>query len=352
MKLVRWVGVVAGMAACGYGCGASIQGGAAVGDDASTAAPGTDPGFGSLFPPVADGGSSVPGVPDSRPMGHGVVTIDDAAAALVPAAAYSVTLTMDTFTVLPGGEVYKCQDFANPFQGQPVDIVRYELAMNQGSHHMLLLYTPNATDGPAVDCPQGGLQIGPFTFGAQSLKATQEYPAGIGAAIPAGMGFTVDSHYINSGSSPIQGAVKITMFVARPGLVTQHAGVLQFILTSFSIPPTGQPYTITGSCPVGQDMSLLWANAHMHRRATHFVAASGGTTLYQTDAWSDSPAAAFSPPLQLKANANITWACTYINDTSGPLTFGESALTNAMCNFGSTFYPVQDPSNPVTRCLQ
>jgi hypothetical protein len=67
--------------------------------------------------------------------------------------------------------------------------------------------------------------------------------------------------------------------------------------------------------------------------------------------WSDPPAAAFSPPLQLKANASITWSCTYINDTSGPLTFGESALTNAMCNFGSTFYPVKDPSNPVTRCL-
>jgi hypothetical protein len=341
MKLVRWVGVVAGMAACAYGCGASIQGGAAAGDDASTAAPGTDPGFGSLFPPVADGGGNrVPWVPDARPMGHGLVTIDDAAAALVPAAAYSVTLTMDTFTVPPGGEVYKCQDFANPFQGQPVDIIRYDLAMNPGSHHMLLLYTPNATDGPAVDCPQGGLQIGPFTFGAQSMKATQEYPAGI------------DSHYINSGSSPIQGTVKITMFVAPQGLVTQHAGVLQFIQMGFSIPPTGQPYTITSSCPVGQDMSLLWADSHMHQRATHFEATSGGMTLYQTDVWSDPPAAAFSPPLQLKANANVTWSCTYVNDTSGPLTFGESALTNAMCNFGATFYPVQDPSNPVTRCLQ
>jgi len=184
--------------------------------------------------------------------------------------------------VPPGGELYKCQDFANPFQGQAVDITRYELAMNPGSHHMLLFYTPSAVDGPVIDCPQGGLQLGPYTFGAQSQKATTKYPDGIGAAIPSGTGFTLDAHYINSGSSPIEAAVKVTLFVARPGLVTQHAGVLQFILTSISIPPTGQPVTVTGSCSVPQDVNLLSTGSHMHQRATHFVSTLGGTTLYQT----------------------------------------------------------------------
>jgi hypothetical protein len=275
---------------------------------------------------------------------------DDGAAA--PGVASAANRTLDSFTVPAGGEVYKCQDFANPFGGQQVDIKTYQLAMNAGSHHMLLFYSAGATDGRVVDCPQGGLQTGPFTFGAQSQKVTQTYPDGVGATIPGGMGFTLNSHYVNPGSTPIQAAVQVTMFVAAPGVVTQHAGALQFVLVSLSIPPTGQPVTVTGSCTLPQDVNLLWTSAHMHRRATNFVATSGGRMLFQTDQWSDPPPARFSPPLLLKAGADITWSCTYVNDTGSALTFGESALTNVMCNSGSGFYPVQDVTNPVIRCLQ
>jgi hypothetical protein len=224
--------------------------------------------------------------------------------------------------------------------------------MNAGSHHMILFYSSGATDGPVLDCPQGGLQTGPFTFGAQSQKVTQTYPRGVGATIPGGMGFMLNAHFVNPGSTPIQAAVQVTMFVAAPGSVTQHAGVLQYILTSISIPPTGQPVTATGSCAQTQDMNLLWTSSHMHLGATNFVATSGGTMLFQTDQWSDPPMHVFSPPLPLKAGADITWSCTYVNNTGGTLTFGPSALTNVMCNSGSTFYPVQDVSNPVIQCLQ
>jgi hypothetical protein len=217
---------------------------------------------------------------------------------------------------------------------------------------MILFYSPGATSQGAVDCPMGGLMVGPFTFGAQSEKATEQYPGGIGAAIPADMGFTANAHYVNTGSSSIEGAVKVTMFVARPGVVTVHAGAVQFVLTNISIPPTGQPYTVTGSCPLPQDMTLLWASSHMHQRATHFIATSGGTTLFETTQWSDPPEQSFSPPLALAANATVDWSCTYVNDTGSPLTFGQSAVTNAMCNFGATFYPVQDPSNPWVSCLK
>jgi len=282
----------------------------------------------------------------------GMVSENDAAAAVDPSAAYSVTLTMAPFTVPAGGEVYMCQDFANPFGSQAVDIDRYDLQMNAGSHHMLLLYAQGANNGPLVACPQGGLQIGPYTFGAQSQKVSAAYPPGIGAAIPAGMGFTMDAHYLNTTSSELTGEVQVTMFVAQPGTVTQHAGVLTDILTSISVPPTGAPVTVSGSCALPQDVNLLWASSHIHERATRFVATSGSTTLFETDTWSNPTPQAFSPPLALGAGAAIDWACTYVNDTGSTLTFGESAATNAMCNFSAAFYPVQDPSNPLVECLQ
>src|SRR5579884_1100247 len=354
MDAMRRFGVVAGLSVCAYGCGGGAgrdgpgtdDGGAeaVVGRiDARTERDSTPPGT----IPTDDGGDS-PG--DDGSIGYGLVTYDDAATAVDPNAAYSVTLTMTGFTVPPGGEVYKCQDFASPFRGQAVDITRYELAMSPGSHHMILFDTAGATDGPVVDC--SGLQIGESTFGAQSETATATYPDGIGAAVPAGTGFTMNSHYINAGASPIQGSVKVTMFVARAGVVTQHAGSLQFVLTSISIPPTGQPATVSGSCSVSHDINLLSANSHMHQRATQFVATAGGTTLYRTDVWADPPGTRFSPPLLLKANDAVTWSCTYVNDTGSTLTFGPSATTNVMCNFNGTYYPVPDVSSPGITCLQ
>jgi hypothetical protein len=259
---------------------------------------------------------------------------------------------MNSFPVGPGEELYKCQDFANPFRDQPVDVVRYDLAMSAGSHHMLLFYSSGASDGPVIDCPQGGLQIGPYTFGAQSQKDSAQYPDGVGAAIPSRMGFTMNAHYVNTGTSPLQADVKVTMYVGAPGKVTQHAGVLQFILTSLSVPATGQPFDVSGSCPLSQDMNLIWASSHMHRRATHFIATAGNMTLFETTSWSDPPSQQFTPSLALANGTSIDWSCTYVNDSGGPLTFGESALTNAMCNFGAAFYPVSDPSDPVLRCLQ
>ncbi|MGH7434326.1 MAG: hypothetical protein ACRENE_01475, partial [Polyangiaceae bacterium] len=229
----------------------------------------------------------------------GAVSHDDAAASGDPAAAYAVSLTMSTFAVPPGQEVYKCQDFANPFGSKAVDIVRYDLTMSAGSHHMLLFYSQGASDGPVGDCPMGGLQLGPYTFGAQSPNVTAPYPAGIGAAIPADMGFTMNAHYVNTGSTELTTSVKVTLFVGAPGEVTQHAGVLQFVLTSISVPPTNQPVDVSGACSINQDMSLLWADSHMHRRATNFVATSGATKLFETTSWSDPPARTFTPPLAL-----------------------------------------------------
>ena len=354
-RLVRWCGVFTTVSVLACGCGGTTSASGAPGAGASspTSLDGgldrsLDGGLDALAPPVPF--VTPPDTGDDS--GPGTVTVDDAAAALDPNATYSVTLTTDTFTVPPNSEVYKCQDFANPFDGQAVDINRYDLEMTQGSHHMLLFYSPDATDGPLIDCPQGGLQTGPYTFGAQSPKATQTYPDGVGAAIPAGMGFTVNAHYVNTGPTTLQGQVTVTMFVARPGITTQHAGVLSFILTSIS-DPAQRP-----ALPRERDV----LDSHGRERALDGRPHAPGRDAVRRNVgldhpvpdhqWSEPPSMAFSPPLQLAANSNVTWTCTYVNDTGDTLTFGESALTNAMCNFSATFFPVQDPTNPVVQCLQ
>jgi hypothetical protein len=269
-----------------------------------------------------------------------------------PEVASIVTLTMDTFTVPPGAEVFKCQDFANPFAGVQADLKAYELHMSTGSHHMFAFYKSGATDGALIDCPQGGLEFGPFTFTSQSPHLVETFPEGVGATIPTTMGFHLNAHYINVGSTPIEGKVQITMYVAKSGIVTQHAGVLYASQNGIKIPPTGQPVTSSATCNLPQDVNVLSSASHMHQRATDFVATSGGVLLYQSNDWDSPVPAVFSPPRLLKSGADLTWTCTYVNDTGSWLTFGESAKTNVMCISVSIFYPVTDVSNPVIQCQE
>jgi hypothetical protein len=267
-----------------------------------------------------------------------------------PDYAYSVTLVSDEFDIPPGAEVYKCQDFANPFGGQQVDVIKHESQMPVGSHHILLFFKDNATDDSVQDC--SGTEAYPFQYVAQSPNFSMTYPPGIGATIPATTGFRMNMHYLNTSNETIHGQDRVTMYVAKPGLVTQHAGTIFFQQLSIQIPATGQPYTSTKSCNVSQDVNLLSADSHMHTRATEFVATANGQTLYQTDRWADPTLSVYTPPVFLASGTPITWSCTYVNDTGSPLTFGESAASNVMCIYQGTFYPVADVTNPILNCVQ
>jgi hypothetical protein len=43
--------------------------------------------------------------------------------------------------------------------------------------------------------------------------------------------------------------------------------------------------------------------------------------------------------MDLAAGSQVTFSCTWVNNTSAPLTFGESAQTNEMCIFSGNVYP-------------
>jgi hypothetical protein len=361
MKMTRWILLCAFAGFSAFGCtSASPAGGSGSASGASASSGGGGTGSGSIAnsggasPSSGAGSGGTGGSGTSLGSGSGSSTDGgvsvnaDASAITDPDIAYTVTLTMDTFTVDPGKEVYMCQDFANPFKGAQVDIKTYELHMAQGSHHMFAFYTPNATDAHVVPCPKGGLQFQPFTFTAQTANAVMTYPQGVGATIPPTQGFTLNVHYINPGTTPITGHVTLTVHVAKPGIITQHAGVLFLNQTLLSVPPSGQPSTSTSSFTLPQDVNVLFTSSHMHQRATDFTATtSAGQTLFQTAQWAEPPPKQYAPALQLKSGTKITWSCTYVNTTGQLLTFGESAATNVMCISVSIFYPVQDINNPV-----
>ena len=334
MGLVGWVAASVGLL---LGCGSK-----------SPSGPSSDQ-HGAL---ADEGGSPTANQPDARAWVTGTVVRDDTPFANDATVAYGMTMTMTNFTVPAGAEVYKCQDFGNPFGGGAVDIRHWKIAMTPGSHHMTLFNSPGVADGSLIECPYGGIMAGEYSIGSQQQNADDLFPDGVGWAIPAGMGFTMDAHYINAGTTPLVGTVSVSAGVAAPGVVTQHAGAIQLILLSIDVPPSTQPVTVGGTCTMPQDMNVYAVSPHMHYRASHFVATTGSKMLLTTDQWEDPQSALFLPPLQLKAGDAVNWSCNYTNETDQPLVYGASATQNVMCNTVIAFYPIQDLNNPLLTCQQ
>jgi hypothetical protein len=378
MKTIRWIGIASlsiSLLACssnptggGFdnsgqssGGGQSSGAGSSSGAGASSGATGSgssgsnaSSGGQSSSGGISSGGSSGSsgGTASSSGASSGGLMMSDAAPGSDPDTDYSVapiTLTMTPFTVQPGGEVFYCQNFANPWNKQ-VDIKTYSLDMGTGSHHMFAFYATGATNGAIAACPSGGLTFGPFTFSAQSAQAAITYPSTVGATIPSGTGFQLMVHYLNTTAAPITSRVNLTMYIAKVGVVTNHAGSLFLNNATISVAstctaPTGCPSSQSYTLP--QDVYILSADSHMHKYATNFVATtSTGITLFSTTQWAEPPSKVYSPPLHLTAGTSITWTCTDVNPTGQTLTFGESANINVMCISSNIFYPVSNVTSP------
>jgi hypothetical protein len=257
---------------------------------------------------------------------------------------------MAEFTVPAGMEAWKCQDFGDPFGGQAVDIKGWDSTMTAGSHHLTVFNRLGVTDGPLVDCPDG-VNATSYAFGAQSERTSFAFPDTVGEHVPAGIGFTLNSHYVNATGAPIHATVTITAFVAAPGVVTQYAGAYEGVLLSIAVPPARQPVLVGASCSLPQDMNVIAVAGHMHQRGSKFTLTSDGTSLLQTDEIAAAPSV-ISPPLLLKAGADLSWSCTYTNPTSSLLRYGNSAWSNVMCNTILVFYPIQDPNNGLLDCTR
>jgi hypothetical protein len=259
----------------------------------------------------------------------------------------AVTIKSDSFMVPAGGEVFACQDFANPFGGVDTDVQAFESHMAPGSHHLLLFYNDKPKDSSVYPC--SGLEFSPTPYGAQQPDAMVVYPDGIGALVKGTQGFHLNMHYLNASMKDLTAQVTIIFHKAKPGSVTQHAGLFFFNNVSGIDVPAGTQETVTATCSFPSAVNLLYGVAHMHRFSTQMTATMNGQQIYQTDSWEASPLQHWDPPLQAAAGTQLTWSST-INNTGGTtLTFGESAMSNEMSIFDGQYYPA-DPNDPTIEC--
>lgn len=248
-----------------------------------------------------------------------------------------VTLSLSPFTVLPGEEVYKCQNFKNPF-GVEAEIARFESHMTPGSHHLLLFYKKAVTeDAPLEDC--SGLEFAATPYSTQLPDDELGFPEGVAGLLAPDRGLRVQSHYLNVSDQPIEAHVEVKLHLAKPGTVKEHAGILFVVEPNIAIAP-GSKDVVQHDCAIPHDMNLIKAASHMHKHGTKFTASIAGATVFETDTWDDPPPALFNPPKAVKALDPLHFECHFTNDSSDTLTFDESAKNNEMCIFVAAFYPI------------
>jgi hypothetical protein len=326
-------GVVGVAAAPGAGGSVGLGGNPVVGMGGTVPTGGSGPIGGAPVGGSGAGGTPQPGS-GGAPAGGAPGT---GGAPMVNGTEYTFQTGM--FSVPPGGEVYKCQDFTNPFN-KDVGIVQMQTALTPGSHHMFAFVMPNgqlSLMGSLLDCPSGGVEFHDYLTTTGSPMTTVNYPADVARVLSASNGLRLNVHLINTDIAAKNASITFKVVYADPTTFKQKAASIFLNQVGLSVPAGMSTQSKTYS--LAQDIWLLGDASHMHKRGVHFVAkASSGQTLYDGTDWAEPKPQSFAPALHLTSGTKITWSCTYNNDTGKALMFGESASANEMCIMVGEFY--------------
>jgi hypothetical protein len=251
----------------------------------------------------------------------------------------TATIMTDPFTVQPGQEVFKCQNFHNPFAGKDTAIQTMSSVLATGSHHLHLYNLTEGTSYSIEDCP--GSDFHSLLYATGRPVDQMPYPAGMATKILGNTGLRVQLHFLNTTSDTLTATSSVKMIpVTDPSTVTKWVASIYFNRVYLQVPPGKQ--TVSTSCSIpsayGQ-IGLVRGVSHMHSRGIEFVAkTSTGTPLLDDTTWDEPPPHFYDPPIMMNPGDAIDWTCTYQNNTGMTLTFGNSAATNEMCIFVGRYY--------------
>jgi len=376
----KWLLVMlaAGVVACSSASGTDLSNDGLGGDDDSNASDDSGSSSGSSSGSHS-GSSSGSHSGSTKDDGGSLAEVDAGTVKAYPDAApipttelgTPVELKLDAFDVPPGGEVYKCQQFGNPFNGKAADIVQLDGYMSPGSHHFFLFNMDSVSGrnkaAPFGDCPGKGIEFHPFPYLSQTpghFVVTYPSPE-MGYPIATDHGLMINVHYLNTSSKPLPVQASIKIWPANPGFVKTHVGTIFENQTKLTVAwgedhvwhsTTNAP---GGLSPLSKPYTIFSHWSHMHKWATDFQMSIGGTMVYEEPDWGEPRliTAVNDPlhklPIQVPGNTPLTWKCQYTNNGSmypkttgaavdGSLTFGDSAQFNVMCIYMAQYYPAQD----------
>ncbi|MDP3279208.1 MAG: hypothetical protein Q8Q09_28715 [Deltaproteobacteria bacterium] len=288
-----------------------------------------------------------------------------------------------SFEVPPATEQQRCWTFRLPTT-ENLEVVRYEIAYNTGSHHMNLfraipsveadgrargLRIPAETglEGGGVEC-FNAIEFGVFDLvvGSQESRLDWSLPAGVAYRLHANSLMILQSHFVNGATQRTPGnraEVLINLWTAEnPTQIQNHLGTMFANNRQLNIPPRSSNVAFSRGCDLPQGGTFIAMTGHFHSRGRRFVAfdspngVTPGNECYRSTNWSEPPFVTFDgtagrpAPLTVPPGGGLYYTCFFDNPTNVPITFGPHVDYEEHCNLFAYYYP-SDPDSRARYCF-
>lgn len=265
-----------------------------------------------------------------------------------PPPAKGVQIRMKPFDIGPKSEREVFYYMQSP-NTSLIFVNKFQVKMRDNSHHFIMYaYPPNTPASPPAGIfrDQGGdMEIyaayRQFFLGSQVADFTFEFPEGVALALPPRAGLDMNSHYVNPGTTPMQGEVYVNLHTTDN--VQRIAKDLLWGDDSFVLLPY-RTTIVDGTIPTDEDVDIFMLTSHTHKRGKSFkIYVDGGPRhgelIYQSSDWHLPTVQNFSPPLRLSKGEGLRYEAEYYNETEFPIRFGLTS-DDEMCIIAGYYAPV------------
>jgi mono/diheme cytochrome c family protein len=211
-------------------------------------------------------------------------------------------------------DLYHCFSFAPPWGSDKVHMVGWKPIINNDKviHHWILYNDAGAvTDGSAVDC-SGAHPTAQMVTGWAPGGEPLPYPPDVGQAV-AGLGFTLETHYNNTSSTPQPDSSGISICVTKK-LRKNEAGI-HWLGTEGILLPAGGKASGTCTPKATTPVTIISATPHMHllgRHLTTVINRKGGKTEMLIDKPFDfANQITYETPSVIMPGDTLTTTCEY-----------------------------------------
>ncbi len=276
------------------------------------------------------------------------------------------------FDVPAGTEQQRCWFFRLPATAD-MEVVRYEVAYNTGSHHMNLFRVLPSIEATTTNLPAVTGMDGPGTacfnavdfatydlvVGSQDTRLDWQLPAGVAYRLHANSFMLLQSHFVNAATQSTPGShaeVLVNLWTAEnPASITNHLATMFANNRGINLPPR-MDSSFRARCTLPAGGTFVAMTGHFHSRGQRFIVNESpdgemvGRECYRSAAWSEPPFTVLQTPVVVPANGGLSYECTFHNTTDFPITFGPHVEFEEHCNLFAYYYPA-DPNARARYCF-
>jgi hypothetical protein len=208
-----------------------------------------------------------------------------------------------------------------------------------GTHHTVLsVGDPIGEDTPLEEC-EASSNHDALLYASGVGTDDFDFPEGVGVRISAGQQMVLNVHTFNATDLELTGTSGVAVKLMDEDEVESEAEFTFVGPVGFQIPDDPAPFTVSVSCPVKADATVLNWWPHMHQLGSHLKIEVDGETVHD-EPFSFVEQVNYPTTGQITAGQEVKVTCTFVNETGAPVDFGDSS-NQEMCFGGFYRYPKQ-----------